>query len=239
MPTKWYNAEILKIENLTEYVRQFKVVLQDEDSFDFLPGQFMTMDLPVGEKRLHRWKSYSIANAPEGTNVLEFCIVRLEDGMGTKYLFDEAKVGTILKCKGPDGGFVLPEDLSKELVFICTGTGVAPFRSMIQYIVKNNLTFKGIHLVFGTRKEEDILYRKEFEDIAEKHPNFHYSIALSREEKPGFYHGYVHDIYMADKHIENKMYLLCGWSKMIDQAVAKLLIDKKVNKSNIKFELYG
>jgi ferredoxin-NADP reductase len=193
------------------------------------------------KKRLHRWRSYSIANCPDGTNILEFCIVRSEDGLGTKYLFEEISVGSELKFKGPDGTFVLPADLNDEIIMLCTGTGVAPFRSMIQYIESNNIPFGKIHLIFGTRTYQDILYREEFEKIQNQNPAFQYSVALSRENKKGFHHGYIHDIYMNEyKDIKSdRKFYICGWSKMIDEAIVKLMIDLKYDKSQIHYELYG
>ncbi|MGB4957832.1 MAG: FAD-dependent oxidoreductase [Saprospiraceae bacterium] len=243
MPTKWYNGTITDIQDMSPTTRQFVVNVDgDGEGFDFLPGQFVTIDLPVSEKRLHRWRSYSIANDPDGSNVLEFCIVRSEEGLGTKYLFDEAQIGTILKFKGPDGGFVLPADLTKDIIMVCTGTGVAPFRSMVRHVISQEMDFNHIHLIFGTRYSQGILYQEEFEKIKDEHPNFDYSIALSREHSQGVHHqGYVHDVYMSryqQVHPDRHFYI-CGWSQMIDQAVAHLMIDLKYDKSQIHYELYG
>jgi len=211
------------------------------ESFDFKAGQFVTMDLPVHEKRLHRWRSYSIANAPDGSAVLEFCIVYLEGGLATRYLFEEAKVGTTLRFKGPDGTFTLPDQLDKKLVMICTGTGVAPFRSMIWDIHNRGLPFEGIDLIFGTRHEDGILYRSEFEAFQEKWPNFQYDIALSRARDWPGYKGYVHPIYM-ERYAEPSpdiQFYLCGWSNMIDDAVANLVVKMGYDKSQVRYELYG
>jgi ferredoxin-NADP reductase len=242
MPTQWYHARVLKIEQLTAFTRQFTVeVPQDAGIFHFIPGQFITMDLPVSEKRLHRWRSYSIANRPDDTNILEFCIVRSQDGLGTKYLFEDISVGSELKFKGPDGGFVLPKHLDDEIIMLCTGTGVAPFRSMIQYLVSNRIPFRKIHLIFGTRTHQDILYREEFDAIQKENPSFMYSVALSREVANGFHHGYIHDIYLNEyKVVKNdRKFYICGWSKMIDEAVANLMVHLKYDKSQIHYELYG
>ncbi len=130
MPTIWYDSIVKEIAPLAPNVRRFWLEVPGEQSFDFQAGQFVTMDLPIGEKRLQRWRSYSIANAPGAANLLEFCIVRSDEGVGSKYLFDEIHAGSMVRFKGPDGAVVLPEVLDKDLVFIRTGTGVAPFRSM-------------------------------------------------------------------------------------------------------------
>lgn len=241
MPTKWYETKVVSITRLSPTVKEFVVQVEDEETFRFLPGQFVTMDLPVGEKRLDRWRSYSVANEPNDKNLLSFSIVRFEDGLGSCYFHDVIKIGDIVKWKGPDGGFVLPVDINMPLIFLATGTGVAPFRSMIRDLVARNISFPSIHLIFGTRYEEDIIYREEMEALAASLPNFKYSVALSREEKPGFARGYLHEIYMAEDYMipSDALIYICGWSQMIDQAVELLLLKKKVNREQIKFELYG
>ena len=242
MPTQWYTGRVNGIKQLTESTRQFSVDVSHENGvFQFIPGQFVTMDLPVSEKILNRWRSYSIANRPYGTNILEFCIVKSQDGPGTRFLFEEVQVGSVLKFKGPDGGFVIPANLDVEIIMLCTGTGVAPFRSMIHHLVENKIPFRSIHLIFGTRTENSILYRDEFEKIEKDHPGFKYSVALSRENKEGFHHGYIHDIYAAaySEVTDNRKFYICGWTKMIDEAITKLMIDLKYDKSQIHYELYG
>lgn len=240
MPTKWYESEVVSIKKLSPETKEFVLKIPGDEIFSFVPGQFVTMDLPVGEKRQQRWRSYSIANAPNPENLLEFCIVRFEDGLGSCYFHDVVKPGDIIKWKGPDGGFVLPENNIRPLLFIATGTGIAPFRSMLQEVFRKEV-IPPIHLIFGTRKEEDILYKEEMEYYVNKFPNFTYSITLSRENKPGFVHGYVHEIYNQEDYIipEDALIYLCGWSKMIDQAVEGLLLHKKVRKDQIRYELYG
>jgi ferredoxin-NADP reductase len=241
MPVTWYNAPIIRIEDECPNTKRFWVEIPELESFDFKAGQFVTMDLPVHEKRLHRWRSYSIANAPDGGNILEFCIVRLEGGLATRYFFEEAQVGTVLRFKGPDGTFTLPERLDKKLVMICTGTGVAPFRSMLLDIERREEPFESIHLIFGTRYENGILYRRELEAFREKWPHFQYDIALSREPEWQGYKGYVHQIYM-ERYAEPQpdiTFYLCGWSNMIDDAVANLIVKLGYDKSQVRYELYG
>ncbi len=241
MPTTWYEGLVKKTEPIAPQVNCFLLEIPEVKSFDFKAGQFVTLDLPVGEKRLQRWRSYSIASAPDGSNVLEFCIVRNESGSATKYLFDEVKPGSALRFKGPDGGFVLPDVIDKDLVFICTGTGVAPFRSMIHDLKNSGKSHRGIHLIFGTRAESSILYRAEFEELARTVPNFRYDIALSRQADWPGYKGYVHQIYL-EKYKDSRAdvaFYICGWSNMIDEAVANLLLKLGYDRSQVHYELYG
>jgi ferredoxin-NADP reductase len=240
---KWYDSQIIDIQNETDSTKRIWVKIEGEEKVNFQAGQFVTMDLPISDKRLKRWRSYSIASAPVGEDtVLEFCIVKaVESTGGSKYLCDEATIGTPIRFKGPDGTFVLKQPLEKDLVLICTGTGIAPFRSMIWDIHNQNVPYKNIHLIFGCRHEKDILYRQEFEELAQKMPNFKYSVTLSREKDWQGTKGYVHEVYTEvyrEKRDDVDFYI-CGWSNMIDDVVAKLMVDLGYDKSQIHYELYG
>src|SRR3954467_9412596 len=101
----WRNAKVIRIEEPTEGLRRFFIEATEVEKFDFKPGQFVTLDLPIHEKPNKRWRSYSIASWPDGTNCFELCIVLMEGGAGTKYLFDEVKVGSELTYRGPVGVF--------------------------------------------------------------------------------------------------------------------------------------
>jgi ferredoxin-NADP reductase len=237
----WYQGEIINILDETPNVKRFWLEVQDVTQFEFRAGQFVTFDLPIGEKRLQRWRSYSIASSPDGSNVIELCIVRLENGLGTRFFFEAVTIGTLLKFKGPDGTFYLPDTLDKEIVMVCTGTGVAPFRSMIlDKINQKKLTSK-IHLIFGCRTAQDILYRQEFETLASQHADFQYDITLSRENLLGLHHGYVQEVFKKTyvNLSKNRKFYLCGWSKMIDEAVANLVLEMGYDRTQILYELYG
>jgi ferredoxin-NADP reductase len=204
----WYNARVIEIQAVNETVRRFWLQIPELIHFEFKAGQFVTMDLPIGEKRLARWRSYSIANAPDGSNVFELCIVRSGSGEGTRYLFEEIKVGSEIRLKGPDGAFVLPEHIEKDLVLICTGTGVAPFRSMVQDLKRSGKVHRNIHLIFGTRTEEGLLYRAEFEALEREMPNFKYTPVLSRQVEWSGQKGYI---YGAIRHIPPRCGFLPLW----------------------------
>src|SRR3954471_4796142 len=120
----WRTGKIIRIENETASTRRFWIQVEELESFDFVPGQFVTLDLPIHEKPNKRWRSYSIASWPDGTNCFELCIVLMEGGAGTDYLFNEVKEGSTLTYRGPVGVFTLPEKIENDLYLICTGTGI-------------------------------------------------------------------------------------------------------------------
>lgn len=241
MATTWYEGFVRKTAELAPNVRAFYLEIPEVESFPFEAGQFITFDLPIGEKRLQRWRSYSIANAPDGSNTLELCIVRSDPGFGSKFMFEEVREGSTLKFKGPEGGFVLPEKIEEDLVFICTGTGVAPFRSMIRDLAKSGKPHRNIHLIFGTREESGILYRDEFEELTRTLPGFKYDVVLSRQQNWPGWQGYVHQVYLKEYQSvrSDVAFYLCGWSSMIDEGVANLLVQLRYNRTQIHFELYG
>ncbi|MBT8218963.1 MAG: FAD-dependent oxidoreductase [Bacteroidia bacterium] len=238
---KWHIGTVVKVEDINKNTRSFWLEVQDLESMDFIPGQFITMDLPIHEKRIKRWKSYSIASHPDGGNIIELCIVFQPGGLGTTYLFEEATIGTEIKFKGPLGVFTIPKNLDEEIIMIATGTGVAPYRCIMNYIEANEIEFKHIHVIFGCRKEEDILYRSEFDRFTEKYSNFKYDVALSRQESWNGYRGYVHQIYKEQypEYSHDRRFYLCGWRNMIDEARKTLSEDLGYGKDNVIFELYG
>jgi len=245
MPKKWYEGKVIKIEDQSPTTKRFWIEV--EEPIEFKAGQFVTMDLPIHEKRTKRWRSYSIANAPERTNILEFCIVYLEAGLASEYFFKEVKIGTPITFKGPAGVFVLPEKVEKDLILICTGTGVAPFRSMILDLYQKKKSHKNIHLIFGTRYSEGILYEDEFVKLEKEKPDFKYSIALSRanvlpiNNGIEYQKGYIHQIYLSQysEVREDVDFFICGWKNMVDEAVENLRDKLGYDKSQIHFELYG
>ncbi|MCX8481536.1 MAG: FAD-binding oxidoreductase, partial [Sediminibacterium sp.] len=108
MPKEWVKTTVTKIINETDTTKRFWFKVHDMEKFDFKPGQFVTLDLPIHEKPNKRWRSYSIASSPNNTNIFELIIVYLEGGAGTNYLFNEVKEGSEIIMRGPQGVFVLP-----------------------------------------------------------------------------------------------------------------------------------
>jgi ferredoxin-NADP reductase len=234
----WRKGKIIRIEDETHNTKRFWIQVPELDAFDFKPGQFVTLDLPIHEKPTRRLRSYSIASWPDGTNVFELLIVLNDEGAGTPYLFNQVSIGSELTYRGALGVFLLPEKIEKDLFFICTGTGIAPFRSMINYIQLNNIPHKNLYLIFGTRTKSDMLYHEEFTTLQQNMNGFKYFPVLSREKWEG-HTGYVHAVYKnlcASK--PEAGFFLCGWKNMIDEA-RQTIINLGYEKKSIHQELYG
>ena len=238
MIPQWQKGIVIKIATATHNTRRYWIQLPETDSFQFNPGQFVTLDLPIHHQKNKRWRSYSIASAPDGSNIIELLIVLLEGGAGTEYLFHSIQEGSELTLRGPHGVFVLPEVLNKDLFLICTGTGIAPFRSMMQHIHQQAIPHRNIYLIFGCRTQADLLYAEELKWLEAQHEHFHFIPTLSREQWDGKT-GYVHPVYEALlKDRQEACFLLCGWRNMIDEAKQNLL-SVGYDKKDIHLELYG
>lgn len=228
----WYQCEVLERKPLSDSVISLKLAYPDSNSF--VPGQFVMLDLPIeGE---FSTRSYSIASAPNRESWIELCIVLKPDGAGTPYLFEDVNRGSVLKVSEPQGRFVLEEG-TEPVCLICTGTGVAPFRSFIQHLEKQGLS-REVHLIFGNRTETDILYESEWTSLV-KAGRLHFYPVLSRSsaEWAGV-KGYVHEVYpaLAEAHPDWTFYL-CGWSTMVKEAKNNLKA-LGFSRKQLKFELY-
>jgi ferredoxin-NADP reductase len=161
----------------------FEFLLEDVADFPFVPGQFISA---IAEDRSGReqTRAYSLASAP-AANHFELCLNRVEGGFFSNRLADlpDVPIGAAVRVFGPNGFFTLREPLT-DSILVATGTGIAPMRSMLQWLFPQNgpdrSQGKQIWLVYGTRHATELYYRDEFEALAARHPNFHYLPTLSR-----------------------------------------------------------
>jgi len=221
-------ARIVRIHEHHATVRSF--FLAPETMPDYMAGQFLAIALEAGGTE----RSYSIASQP-GSKELELCIALKPDGYMSPALF-AMQVGDTGFLSEPRGSFTLP-DAQNEMCLICTGTGIAPFRSMILDALQKCDTRK-FYLVSGNRLQPDALYHEEMQNLAAAHANFQYRPVLSREKAAGFAHGYVHPVYeaiFADGR--DASFMVCGWSAMLSEARRRLKA-MGYNRRQYHFEQY-
>jgi len=211
------------------------------DDIKFTSGQLVQLlAKPNSDDSIKR--NYSIASWSNGTNRFELIITYLEGGKMSEYLFNEAKIGDEFGYKGPMGVFTLPEDLTQRDIFmVSTGSGISPFRSMVNYIRKNKIPHKSIKLFFGTRNFQDLLYRREMYTIQQDLNNFEYVPVLSRENRKGYKSGYVHEHYLKliDEMDEKPLVYFCGWDRMISEGRKHLSERGFEMMKDIRVEIFG
>ena len=234
-------AIIKDIIQETRNVRRFIIEDPLKDKIIYEPGQLINLYLNTPMDSKPHVRSYSVASAPDDTNEFEIIVTDQPGGLMSDFLFNQVDIGSEVGYKGPMGVFTLPETIDRDLYFVCTGSGISPFRSMVNHILKHNIESKNINLVFGCRTKEDLLYFDELKELEKINPNFNYHIALSRVDEEGFHNGYVHDIYLPlIKDLKDKpLFYLCGWRNMILDAKDNLSeLGYKMVK-DIKIEVYN
>ena len=152
----------------------------------------------------------------------------------------DMREGEQITCQGPFGDFILRPPL-RDTIFIATGTGIAPFRSILHWLLADPSRHQGrsFFLLFGSRTEKDIYYHQEFLQLAAEHANFDYLPTLSRggPEWKGL-RGYVqeHVPGIVPGRAEMNAYI-CGLDKMI-KANRELLKGLGWDRKSIRYEKY-
>lgn len=196
----------------------------------YRPGQFLTVLIPSGDKKLRR--SYSLSSSSFTDISPAITVKRVKDGEVSSYLIDKAQVGDVLEVMEPMGQFCIEpdENLSRRLVMIGAGSGITPLISMIKsvLIVEGETT---VLLIYGNRNEEQILFRKELEQLQEKYQHrLKIQYILSQPEiswqgdtgriNKDYLLNYLAGI--PNKILKNADYYLCGPAGMMEDAIIAL-----------------
>jgi NAD(P)H-flavin reductase len=153
-----------------------------ERELSFDPGQYVRISFADKSPRV-----YSIASSPNEEE-LELCITRVPGGHLTPSLMDDAERDDEMFVRGPYGKELsLFDESDRDMVFVATGTGVAPLRSMIRYTFEEGLDShdgerRDVWLFLGASWRDDLPYHAEFDALSEEHENFHYVPTVSREQ---------------------------------------------------------
>jgi len=218
---------------LSYNVRSFRLRLAEPTRLEFQPGQFVIVHVPKDGSVVKR--AYSIASPPHEEGVLELCIQHVEGGAASTF-FWALKPGSPVTISGPHGRFTLKEPLAYQPIFMATGTGVAPFRSMIKHLHHLHFT-QDVWLLFGCRYEHTLLYEAEFRALASlRHGSFHYIPTVSRPKDWTGETGHIQQTFQ--KHIKEfagKEIYVCGWLEVV-KAVVKDLQGLGVPKDQIHYE---
>jgi CDP-4-dehydro-6-deoxyglucose reductase len=177
MPTpQTFETRIESTHELAPGVRGFVLSRTDEQPLAFDPGQWVNLVLPLPGGEIRR--AYSIASPPTGTPSFELAVTKVTNGPGSGYLCGLGP-GATLRAIGPQGFFTRTATDPAPALFVATGTGVTPLRSMMRAAAAAGSTAP-MWLLFGVRTEEDLLYRDELEALAREHRNVVLYFTLSR-----------------------------------------------------------
>jgi ferredoxin-NADP reductase len=244
-----FEARVVGGRALSPGVREVALERTDGQPLAFEPGQWLNLilptpgELPSGEPSALK-RSYSIASPPAGSPRFEIAVTRVQDGPGSTFLHEVAP-GATLQCIGPQGFFTRAASSTAPSLFIATGTGVTPMRSMIQAAVAAGAT-SPMWLLFGVRHETDVLYADEMSALARQHPTIRFEPTLSRASdrwsgRRGYVQAHVKELWAelsAAASGGTPHAYICGLERMVGSVREILRTDLGLPRQQVHSERY-
>ena len=249
LPKYEYNANVLarklhpKVQHVTvSDIREMPgarlYTLKADELAYFNAGQYISLQLKIGNSILTR--PYSLCASPSQALKGEYQIVvkTVKDGFASKYINENFEIGTEIDVSAP-AGFLYHEPLrdTKSIIGIAGGSGIAPFLSMARAIADGTEDFE-LTLLYGSRTEQEILFKEELEELEQKSDKIHVVHVLSDEEKEGYRHGFITAELIKEHLNGDKSVFVCGSQGMYDyirKEAEKLSIPAK----RLRFDAYG
>jgi ferredoxin-NADP reductase len=212
-------------------VTNAQTLVPSDEKFEYKPGQFLSLKFSDTA-----WRAYSMASNPSD-ELIEFVVRYVPNGTASD-VFWKTKVGDTFEFKGPFGELCLSETEDAHLVFCATGTGIAPFRSMILEEVKKKSPRK-MTLLYGGRNAEDISYLDEMSNWSDQ---LEVKLGLSREESTNINLPWkpcrITTFLEEENWGENAEFYICGSGSMV-KSVNELLEAKNIEKEKIFMERFN
>lgn len=249
--TDAYRAQIVEVRD--EMSDMYTLVLKPQTGLidrqwpSFVAGQFI--ELMVEKDGARTSRCFSISSSPayyHQTGLIELSIRIQQKGRITPWIRERLALGGLVNISAAQGDFVLPEAIAsgakaEKLLFIAGGSGITPFRSMLQQQVlqqKKTLAEQSvkldIHLLYYSRNAQQVVFQQEFERMQTEYPNL--KVTFVDSEKEGFISIEHLKAFCGD--FSQRSSFICGPSPMIQQA-RKVLNDAGIAKENIHFEFFG
>jgi CDP-4-dehydro-6-deoxyglucose reductase len=216
IPVKLLPCRVQKLARLVDDVMVLSLKLPANERLQFLAGQYIEFLLKDGSRR-----SFSMANAPHDDELIELHVRHVAGGQFTDHVFGKMKERDILRLEGPLGTFFLREDSDKPIVFVASGTGFAPIKSIIEHTLHKGGT-RPMVLYWGGRRPRDLYLNELPAKWAAEHAHFKYVPVISEgvpEDAWTGRTGFVHRAVMEDfPNLAAYQVYACGVPVMVDAA---------------------
>lgn len=225
-------AEMVEVRQLSPTSIGFAVRVKDAGQLSYLPGQYVNVSVPGTSQT----RSYSFSSMPR-EGVVEFLVRNIPNGLMSSYLAGSARPGDALTLTGPIGSFYL-RDVTRPLLFLAGGTGLAPFLAMLESL-RHKETWQPIHMIYGVTNDADLVELDKLAAFAAAIPGFTYVTVVADPASTHERKGYVtHHLPDAALHGGNLDLYLCGPPPMVD-AVRGTLAERGVKPANFHFEKFN
>jgi CDP-4-dehydro-6-deoxyglucose reductase, E3 len=172
-----FSARVSRVRSLTHDVREIELTLLEPSEIRFAAGQFVSFEIERPGFPVPATRPYSIASSPGSRHAIQLVLNRVPGGPGSEYLFG-LREGDSTAFKGPVGNFTL-RDGQRDLLFVATGTGIAPIRSML-WSLADASSPRAMTLFWGLRSQRDLYFQDELARLGELLPRFSFVTTLSR-----------------------------------------------------------
>lgn len=230
-------VKIVEKALLTPEVIRLVVERQDQNNFSFTPGQFFDFVLPDNHHR-----SYSVSSSKNETRSLEFLIRKVPNGFFTSLLFDEKlNVGHELTLEGPHGNFTFDSKPGFKSIFLATGTGIAPVKSIVGSLIENrDLEHQDIYIYWGARHTKDLFISSLLQEWSSNHPQIHFIPVVSRDDQWSGIKGHVQTQAAIDHgDMTHVNVYASGSNSLIKSAGNFLMVRCGLPENRFKFDDFG
>jgi len=217
---------------LAPQIWAFYFNLTEPESLSFEAGQYFLLEIPGG------FRQYSISSSPTEPQTLEIIVDTSPMGEGSKYLLG-LKEGETVKFRAPMGAFTL-KNLTQPKVFLATGAGIAPIKSMIHALLEGGFS-QTVSLYWGVRESANLYLRDVWEQLAQTYANFDYLYCLSREahQAPHSYAGRIQEkLKTLNTKLSGHDFYLCGRTSTVEQLKEFLLTNLLIKPESIHHEKF-
>ena len=212
-PQEW-QTKMVAVQRLSETSLAF--TLEKPEGLTFLPGQYVNVGVPGTDQS----RAYSFSSPPNADHV-SFLVRDIPGGLMSGWLREQAKPADALKMTGPSGGFYL-RDLTRPILFLAGGTGLAPFLSMLGEIEAKQIS-SPVRLIYGVTNDADLVDVETLKAYADKLPNVSFTTCVASSESAHERKGYVTDhIRPEDLNGGDVDIYLCGPPAMVEAVRAWL-----------------
>lgn len=228
-----FDVELSEINYYSETAIGFSVKGDALSGLHFLPGQYVNIKVPGSEET----RAYSFSSLVSDDHSVSFLIRVLPDGKMSSYMQNEAKVGDALEISGPLGSFYL-RDVSRPVLLLAGGTGLAPFTSMLEKMQKSSLNHP-VHLIYGVTNDVDLVEVEKLEAFSDRLSKFSFTTCIASEQSEHPNKGYVTK-YIEANHLNDgdvDIYL-CGPPPMVD-AVNHFFSEKEIMPTSFHYEKFS